>query len=88
MSETNEPTKEEIANRIRTLWSALIVPKWTYDELVALGKMVYSKIALAKIDPDVMKLLLPKLTQVARHIKLTKPTPAATPPEPTPPEAA
>lgn len=71
MPETREPTKEETASLIRTIWAALIEPKWTYEELVTLGKMVYAKVPIARIDKDVMGILLPKLATIAQKIHVT-----------------
>lgn len=68
MSEAKEPTKEEVAQYIKAIWGALIEPKWSYDDLVTLGKMVYAKVPLSKIDPEIMKILLPKLAAIARKV--------------------
>lgn len=87
-TQRREPSKTELAGYIKAIWSALLEPSWTYDELVILGKMVYSKVPLAKVDDSVMKVLLPKLMTIAHRVATSEvvmnpvaPAPTADPPE-------
>jgi hypothetical protein len=96
-SPTEPLSKEETAFLIRSFWEALLGPAWLKDDLIALGKLVFAKVRLRDIEPEMFQRLLPHLTAIANTLgpKVLKMrlnsvsgaavTPATTPPKTTPP---
>jgi hypothetical protein len=64
-------TKQETALVMKTIWEGLLAPRWLKDDLIELGKLVYSKVPLREVDSDVFERLFPNLTQVAQHVGKT-----------------
>jgi hypothetical protein len=58
-------TREDTAFFIRNLWEALITPTWTRDDIIELGKSVFAKIPLSKLDDKKFNQLLPYLTKMS-----------------------
>jgi hypothetical protein len=71
---------------IRAVWESLLAPKWGRDQLIDLGKLIYTKTPLAQIEPSQLGQLLPHLKQIATTLdERLQVQPAPTPPsEPTP----
>jgi hypothetical protein len=63
-----EPSKADLAKIIKMFWEALLTPQWYRNDLIDLGKLVFAKVPLGKIDPALIARLLPPLTEVAREI--------------------
>jgi len=87
----SEPSKVDLARIIKMFWEALLVPQWSKDDLIDLGKLLYAKVPIGKIDPSKIARLLPPLTEVAKeiHLQLSRgedrrpETPEKTPAKPT-----
>jgi hypothetical protein len=93
-SPTEPLSKEETAFLIRSFWEALLGPAWLKDDLIALGKLVFAKVRIRDIDPEMFQRLLPHLTAIANSLGpkvlkmrliTTVPAPTTAPPKPTSP---
>ena len=62
--ETNE-NRDETVLYIKSLWKSLLAPKWTKDDLIDLGKLVFAKVRLSSVDPPLLDRLLPLLSDMA-----------------------
>ena len=58
-------SKEDTAFFVKTIWEALLIPSWTKDDLIELGKAVFAKVALAKLDNQRFERLLPFLVKIS-----------------------
>lgn len=65
---TSTMSKEDLAFFVNTIWSSLLVPSWLRDDLIELGKAVYAKTPLAKLDDKKFAQLLPFLKVVAESL--------------------
>jgi hypothetical protein len=63
-------SKEDTAFFIRNLWEALITPTWTRDDIIELGKAVFAKVPLSKLDDKRFDQLLPYLTKMSENLAL------------------
>lgn len=63
-------SKEDTAFFIRNLWEALITPTWTRDDIIELGKAVFAKVPLSKLDDKRFNQLLPYLTKMSENLAL------------------
>jgi hypothetical protein len=84
-----QPTKEqkeEMAGLIRAIWEALLLPDWQSKDLIELGKLIYAKVPLRDVDPELFQRLLPNLSACARQLstRVTLRRPAAPPAAPQP----
>jgi hypothetical protein len=61
-------TKEDTAFFIRNLWESLITPTWTRDDIIELGKAVFAKIPLSKLDDKKFNQLLPYLSEMSGYL--------------------
>jgi hypothetical protein len=61
-------TREDNAFFIRNLWEALITPTWTRDDIIELGKAVFAKIPLSKLDDKKFNQLLPYLSKMSENL--------------------
>lgn len=82
-------TTAETAYLIRSLWEALLAPKWdasTRKDLQKLGEALYSGKTLKQLDNDLYDRLLPHLkivaTSLGRSLQKTAPTADAAPAAP------
>ena len=70
----------EVAALIKATWTALLAPSWPKNDLIDLGKLIYAKIPLSKIDVELYGRLRPHLMAVAqelgRHMKKAHAAPA------------
>ena len=96
---SNPPLDDaSVATYIRAIWNALTTPSWNRKDLIDLGISVHAKTPLGKLDQNVFDRLLPKLTEIANHLKPqfarvisvppAAPTPAVSNSEQSPPPAA
>lgn len=60
---------EDLVFYIRSVWTALVSAPWPKDDLIALGKLVYAKIAISAVDEKLFGRLLPNLRTVAVTFK-------------------
>jgi len=67
-SPTEPLSKEETAFLIRSFWEALLGPAWLKDDLIALGKLVFAKVRIRDIEPEMFQRLLPHLTAIANSL--------------------
>jgi hypothetical protein len=69
MTDTTQPhemSKADTALLIRAFWDSLLVPAWKKDDLITLGKLVFAKVPLREIEPELFtRLLLPHLNTIA-----------------------
>jgi hypothetical protein len=63
-------SRDEVAGLIKMMWTALLAPDWTKDDLIDLGKTVFAKVSLAKIDDKLYMRLLPQLVKIAESLGL------------------
>ncbi|HVP23328.1 MAG TPA: hypothetical protein VMS77_05395 [Conexivisphaerales archaeon] len=68
LAEQTKLQQQRLALTIKTVWAALIKPNWTSDELIALGKAVYSKQALAAIDGALFQRIFPHLQSIGTDL--------------------
>jgi hypothetical protein len=61
-------SQEDIAFYAKNIWSALLEPDWKYDDLVELGKAVYAKIPLNKMDDKKFNRLFPLLVKISQFL--------------------
>lgn len=61
-------SREDIAFFINAIWSSFLAPEWLRDDLIELGKAVYAKTTLAKLDDKKFAQLLPFLTKMAESM--------------------
>jgi hypothetical protein len=61
-------TQEDIAFYAKNIWNALLEPDWKYDDLVELGKAVYAKIPLNKMDDKKFNRLFPLLVKISQFL--------------------
>lgn len=64
-------SNEQVALLIKNLWGALITPPWKKDDLIDLGKVVWSHTPINKLDDHLFSRLMPLLTQVALALSPT-----------------
>jgi len=82
-----ELSREETAHYIRSIWEALLAPKWKRDDLIDLGKAIYAKCPLVELDDDLFARFMPNLAAMAEKLHLAlgrKPAPKAIAPVPAP----
>jgi hypothetical protein len=65
--------KLEQAAAIRKLWKALILPKWTKDDLIDFGKAIFSKVDLKDMPEKTLVKVLPFLKTVADELRKNEP---------------
>jgi hypothetical protein len=61
-------SREDIAFFIKHLWEALLAPSWSRDDLIDLGKAVFARTPLSKIEQKRFDRLLPHLTQMVKSL--------------------
>jgi hypothetical protein len=76
-------SREESAFFIKTIWEALLAPAWTRDDLIELGKVIFTKIPLNHLPDQTFSKLLPYLQTMANTMgkKILEQT-ATLPPSP------
>ena len=72
-----EQNKTRAAN-IRTIWEALLTPKWDRDLLISFGKLLYARRPLKEVDDTLFADLLPRLIEIVEVLEAK--FKAATPP--------
>jgi hypothetical protein len=63
-----EEEKQQKANIIKGLWSALTAPTWRKDDLIDFGMAIHGRLELKDLPPKRFSLLLPYLSQIADEI--------------------
>jgi hypothetical protein len=66
---STEPlSKEDTAFLIRSFWEALLGPNWLRNDLIELGKLVFAKVRLKDVEPELFQRLLPHLNTIANSL--------------------
>jgi hypothetical protein len=66
--EPMELTKQEKKTLMRALWSALLEPKWTKDDLIDFGKAIFAKKSLREMDDKVFEQIFPFLDEITASL--------------------
>lgn len=66
--EESSLSKEEKAFLIKALWKALEAPSWAKDDLIELGKAIFSKQTLKDMPDERFELIYPNLVKVVESL--------------------
>jgi hypothetical protein len=61
-------TKEDKSFLLQAIWEALLAPQWKKNDLIDLGKVVFCKVKLNKLDDATFERLFPFLTEMTESL--------------------
>jgi len=68
MSTEDKITDEETLVLTKKLWAALQAPNWDRESLIELGRLIYLKTPIEKIDGKLFDKLGPSIVRIARTL--------------------